>query len=340
MPEPPPRRPTLQQVADRAGVSIATASRALSGSVSSPRSRELVQAAVSDLGYVPNEAARSLRSERTMTVGVAFLSLKLPGALDMLEALSSALDAAGYTLLIADTGGHPSRFDVILNRFLERRVDALICVNPHGVGDVLDGFLKAGVPAVALISRGRGAQMLPLVTPDLREAANEAIACLESLGHRRFLALLPAGERGPFRAVFRRLRASPAETEYQDPFARGFDPAAVVSELVGSPGRPTAVIASHPIALPILVECRKQHIAIPQRLSVIAVSDEPVMLELMDSPLSAIHVDLAELGKAAAEIVLAWLSGNAPQQNTVISAATWCDRATTARAFSPELGSD
>ncbi len=332
MESPPRKRPTLQQVADRAGVSIATASRALSGAVSSPGSRERVQAAVSDLGYIPNEAARSLRNERTMTVGVAFFSLKLPGALDMLESLSRGLDAEGYTLLIADTGGQPAKFDVILNRFLERRVDALICVNPHGIGEAINGYLQSGVPAAALISRGRGARDLPLLTPDLRGAADEAISRLETLGHRRILALLPAGERGPFRAIYQRLRASRMESEFADPFARGFDASTVVKDLVRAPGRPTGIIATYPVALRLLAECRKQRVAVPARLSLVAVSDEPSTIELMESPLSAIHVELAELGKAAAATILLWLSGEAPQRTTLVPGATWVERATTGKA--------
>ncbi len=70
----PTRRVTLQHVADRAGVSIATASRALAGSVASAASAERVLAAATELGYIPNEAARSLRAARTMTIGVAFFT--------------------------------------------------------------------------------------------------------------------------------------------------------------------------------------------------------------------------------------------------------------------------
>lgn len=327
------KRTTLQQVADRAGVSIATASRALSGAVSSPESRERVRAAVHDLGYIPNEAARSLRNERTMTVGVAFFSLKLPGALDMLESLSGVLDAEGYTLLIADTRGRPEKFDVILKRFLERRVDALICVNPHGLDKAIDDYLGAGVPAAALISRGRGAKALPLLTPDLQGAANEAISRLEELGHRRILALLPAGERGPFQAVHRRLRLSgTAVTDFQDPFAPTFDPAATVRDLVETEGRPTAIISTYPVALRVLAAARQQGIPIPARLSVVAISDEPATIELMESPLSAIHVDLGELGKAAANTILGWLSGEEPPRTTLVPAATWVERATTGKA--------
>ena len=103
------RRATLREVAALAGVSIATASRAINGAVASPAAAARVLAAVTQLGYFPDRAARSLRKNRTMTIGVVFFSLKLPGALEMLAALSQKLEEREYTLLIADTGGRAPR---------------------------------------------------------------------------------------------------------------------------------------------------------------------------------------------------------------------------------------
>lgn len=324
------KRATLQQVADRAGVSIATASRALSGSVASAASAGRVREAVSELGYIPNEAARSLRSERTMTIGVAFFSLKLPGALDMLEAISAVFDRHGYTLLIADTGANRSRFDVILGRFLERRVDALLCVNPDAIGPTLDWYREAGVPALALISRGRGAGRLPLIAPSLEPAATEAVRRFEEHGHRRICAMLPGGEGGPFRAVWSRLRASSLEVVPMNPFARNFSPIAAVDELCAE--GITAVLSTYPVALRLLAAARERGIAVPGDLSIAAVSDEPRLSELLETPLSAINVDMGAFGSAAAETLIRWLRGEAPQRNTLVAAATWIERVTTGRA--------
>jgi len=317
-------------VADRAGVSIATASRALNGAVASVESAERVRAAVSELGYIPNESARSLRNERTMTIGVAFFSLKLPGALDLLGGLSQALDEHGYTLLIADTDGHASRFEVILGRFLERRVDALLCVNPDRAGAVLNRYRDAGVPAIAVISRGRGANWLPLLAPDLEPATTEAILRLESLGHRRVCVLLPGGESGPFRAVWSRLRRSTLEVEAVNPFAVGFDPLRVVASF-RSQGT-TAVISTYPVAFQVMRAARAEGLTVPTDLSIISVGDEPAHSAWLETPLSAVSVDLGALGQAAAAAAISWLKGTPPRRNELIPASTWVERSSTAPA--------
>lgn len=263
-----------------------------------------------------------------MTIGVAFFSLKLPGALDMLESLSHLLDEAGYTLLIADTGGDVSRFDRILSRFLERRVDALICINPHHVGPVLERFIDDSIPAAALISRGRGASRLPLLAPDIRQAAEAAVARLVELGHERVLALLPGGERGPFRAVWQALRASSLEVQSLDPFGQGFDAATVASSATASEG-PSACFTTYPVALELLRSCRLAAVAVPGEFSIIAMSNDPGVSELLETPLSAIDVDLGVFGTAVASAMLAWLEGHAPGRNTLIPVASWVERATT-----------
>lgn len=324
----PARRVTLQQVADRAGVSIATASRALAGAVASRASAERVFTAVAELGYVPNEAARSLRVVRTMTIGVAFFSLRLPGALALLEGLSRVLDDAGYTLLIADTRGERSRFDLIFSRFLERRVDALLCVNPDGVGPVLERYREGGVPVVALISRGRGARSLPFIAPSLEPAASDALRQLQRLGHRRVAFWLPGGETGTFRAMSRLAKSIPLEVATLDPFAQGFSVRTALRSLQEQ-GTATAVLTNYPVALELLRACQENRIAVPRDLSIAAVSDEPDLLELMATPLSAIRVDMSAFGEAAGNMAVAWLAGRVPEHTTLVPVSKWMERATT-----------
>jgi LacI family transcriptional regulator len=289
-----------------------------------------VRAAVSSLGYIANDAARSLRSDCTMTIGIAFFSLKLPGALEMLESLSRALDTRGYTLLIADTAGDEQRFDVILERFLQRRVDALICVNPDAVGPVLDRYPESGVPAIALMSRGRGASQLPLLVPTLEPALSEVIARLRTLGHHRICAMLPGGRSGQFGAVRRQLDASELDVEFLNPFAPEFEGQSVPLRLLER--ATTAVLTTYPVALQFLRACREAGVAVPADLSVVAVSDEPALSEMMETPLSAISVDLGAFGTEVAETLESWLGGAAPPRNTLVEVSTWVERATTGPA--------
>jgi LacI family transcriptional regulator len=323
-------RATLRQVAALADVSIATASRAINGAVASPAAAARVMAAVDQLGYFPDTAARSLRMNRTMTIGVVFFSLKLPGALEMLASLSQKLDEHKYTVLIADTGGRTPGFDLILGRLLERRVDALLCVNPDGVGPVLDRYRDRGIPALALISRGRGAKSLPLVAPSLEPAASQAVLNLESHGHRRVCAALPGGAAGPFRQIFRRLDESSMKVDRMSPFEVGFSAGGALARLrqLGC----TAVISTYPVGLQLLRACREEGVRIPLDLSVAVVGDEEGCQDLVEAPLSAIHVDMSALGTAAAATVLDSLGGSAPPRTTLVPVCTWIERGTTGPA--------
>ena len=142
-----PSRVTLHHVAARAGVSIATVSRALNGLPVAPENQQRVEQAAAELGYVPNEAARSLRSDRTLTLGLIFFQLGPNRGVDLLDELGATVEQGGYSLLISTARGDPNNYSVLMRRFLERRVDGLFCSAPArrpGPGAALPGRQRAG----------------------------------------------------------------------------------------------------------------------------------------------------------------------------------------------------
>jgi DNA-binding LacI/PurR family transcriptional regulator len=140
--------------------------------------------------------------------------------------------------------------------------------------------------------------------------------------------MLPGGEAGAFRSVWRLVRTTPIEAVGIDPFAPGFS-LKTAMERLRETGGPTAVLTTYPIALQLLRACREQHIAVPRALSIAAINDEPVLSEMLETPLSAIHVDMAAFGAAAGKMVLEWLAGTAPARTTLVPVSNWIDRATT-----------
>src|SRR5690606_29970061 len=117
---------TLKDVARHAGVSISTASRALTGqrNVQSDLVAR-VWAAAEELGYRPNVAARGLRLARTMTIGAVFNRLESPVALEVFDGLGEAAHKHGYSVLVANAGGSAEEYQVVLQRLFDQRVDAL-----------------------------------------------------------------------------------------------------------------------------------------------------------------------------------------------------------------------
>src|SRR4030095_7980208 len=103
----PPRSKsvTLHDVAKAAGVSLITASRALSNpDVVSKATRERVDQAVQFTGYIPNLLAGGLKSKRTMTVGALVPVISVPQFLPTVQTLTAALEAQGYQLILGQTG--------------------------------------------------------------------------------------------------------------------------------------------------------------------------------------------------------------------------------------------
>ena len=119
----PNGRTTLADVAQRAGVSRATASLVLRDSPLVARStRERVQAAVEELGYVYNRGAATLRAARTKAVGLLVPNLANPFFAEMTAGLDDAFDAAGYVAFLANTGESLERQDRFLKRMPRKSV--------------------------------------------------------------------------------------------------------------------------------------------------------------------------------------------------------------------------
>lgn len=326
-------KPTVHDVAARAGVSIATVSRALNGlPVSEPNLTNVTRAA-RELGYVANEAARGLRTDRTLTIGVIFPRLRAHAGLELLDAMAGAVEDRGYSLLVSTARGDGARYDLLMRRFLERRVDALVCVHPSGSGELVDAYRTAEVPVLALFGRPGAFKRLPVVIPSLSGAAGDVARRLVALGHRR-VALVSRPERiGPISAVCSALKKLGVTLDRQ---RYGTDPRDELREIlraiVARREPPTAIVTYHRAAVLLMAACREARIEVPEELSIVSISDHTAESFPARKPFSALVVEPDPLGRAAGRALLAWLDGTPPPPETAVEAGTWVERATTAPA--------
>ena len=118
--------------------------------------------------------------------------------------------------------------------------------------------------------------------------------------------------------------------ERVSPFDVGFSARALLARLreLGC----TAVVSTYPVGLQLLRACREEGLRVPSDLSVAVVGEEDEYQDLLEAPLSAIHVDMGALGAAAAETVIDWLGGTPPRRNTLVPVCTWIERSTTGPA--------
>lgn len=274
----------LADVARMAGVSKATASRALSGTgYVSPATRARVVDAAAHIGYVVSSNASSLVTGRTRNVGVVIPYLNRWFFAEVLEGIEAALIGAGYDLTLYRLSADPAQRRRVFDYFLVRkRVDAIIAVSIAATADEV-GMLRAlGKPIAGIGGPIAGA---PTLNIDDVEAARLATDHLLGLGHRRIMHVGgDQSEQMDFSVHEKRLhgfRAAVAEAgiSIADDFRAttfsipgGYE---IGLTLLGDPrARPTAIVAGcDEIAIGIIIAARQLGITVPSQLSVVGIDD-------------------------------------------------------------------
>jgi LacI family transcriptional regulator len=321
----------LHDVAARARVSIATVSRALNGLPVSPKNHERVLRAAHDLGYVANEAARALRSDRSHTMGLIFFDLRSTLGIELLDSLSESIEDAGYALLISTARGDAGRFELLMHRFLERRVDALFCIHARGEGQTLARYRAAGVPVIAVITSSGTFAELPLIGPSIAEASKSLARHLQDLGHERIALVRHRAYRGPLLTIGQTLHAHGMSVEDIAASEAGGMSELVVG-LMARKTRPTAVIAPGGYAYGLLAACDAAGIRVPEDLSIVSLGKVDAEGRREPRAMSCLTIDPQRVGRAAGGAMLGWLAGVRPVDNLRVEGGTFIARATSGRA--------
>ena len=136
-----PRRATLRDVAEQAGVSVSTASRALSGFPAiSTTTRDRVEKAARELNYLPNLQARGLRNSNSAAIGLTVPSLVNPYFAEMATAIQQAAERDGYSTVTASTHEDATQFDAALRVFQSQQLSGFIIVPAAESADAIEGL--------------------------------------------------------------------------------------------------------------------------------------------------------------------------------------------------------
>lgn len=269
----PGRRPTIRDVAERAGVSKSLVSLVLqgSGNVSAAR-RQSVLRAMEELGYRPNRIARSLSAPRTSTVGVLLNDLRNPWFVELLEGLTATVHAAGVSPVLADSWtnlriGRPS-----VDALLEQRIDGLVVVGTTAEASGVESAAAAGLPVVLAGTREPHLPRVDVVVNDDDAGARQATEHLLHLGHRRIAHLQGPGEiaelrRAGYEHAMRTAGVEPCVVAGGMSEESGY---AAAHRLITAADRPTAIFAFNDIAaIGVLSAAADQGLAVPGDLSVV-----------------------------------------------------------------------
>ena len=181
---PDPALITLRDVAAKAGVSLNTASRALTGKPDvNAETKARVLALAKRLGYSPNHLARSLLKGRTHTIGLVVTDCTDPFYASLIRAVEGVLSRVGYSLLLATSNEDTRKENGALSMLRERRVDGLLLTPVDVEADHLSSFLDGALPIV-LVGRRPNGYKGPFVGTDNVTGGAMMTRHLISLGHR------------------------------------------------------------------------------------------------------------------------------------------------------------
>ena len=296
----------MYDVAARAGVSHQTVSRVLNGFAGiRPETRDRVEAAITDLGYRPNKAARALVTSRTRAIGVLAPATTDFGPTSSLHAIERAVRDAGYHPLITSTPVEAEAVRASLEFLLDQSIEALVVIAPYRV--VLDEIreLHGDLPIVAL-QTGESA-----VGIDQVAGARLAVRHLLQLGHRGIQQL--AGPDAFIEAAVRR-RAVDDELSVNDipklPTLTGdwsADSGYAAGALI-DPAATAVVCGNDQMALGLVHALTDLGRRVPQDVSVVGFDDIPESAHSLP-PLTTVHQDFEEVGRRAVHALVARLEG-------------------------------
>ena len=178
-------RPTIKDIAAEAGVALGTASRALSGNGSvAAETRERVLAAAERLNYIPNAQARSLRSERTETIGLLIPDVRNPFFAELAHVVEREARSSGLSVVLCSANEDPELMREYMLVLRRQRVDGIIVAPFSTARDTLEVVQQAGMPLV-FVDRTIPGMGVPAVVSDTDPAIREAVAHLVSGGAQR-----------------------------------------------------------------------------------------------------------------------------------------------------------
>ncbi len=306
----PDQAVTIRDVAREAGVSVATVSRVLNGSGPvREETRQRVWTVAEALRYVPNQAARSLITRETLTLGVVLPDLYGEFFSEVIRGIDQGAQRERYHVLVSGSHDDWSEIEAAMQA-MHRRVDGLVIMSPDIEAGTLHAALPPGLPVVLLNCAAQGRE-LTAINIDNRGGARAMVEHLVSVG-RRCIAFIE----GPARnhdaaerlAGYREGLAEAgvaAEPGWELPgdFTElgGYR---AIGTLLAQRALPDAIFAANDsMAVGALSALREAGIRVADDVAVVGFDDIPIA-RYMSPPLTTVHVPIAELGTRAVEALL------------------------------------
>jgi len=319
-----PGRPTLDAVAARAGVGRGTASRVLNGSSQvSPQAKAAVEAAILELGYVPNRAARSLVTQRTDSVALVVSESQErvfgePFFAGVLRGINAALLETPLQLWLAMAASTEQR-ERVETHLTTAHVDGVLLLSLHDDDPLPRVLRERGMPFVL---GGRPANPHPddyFVDVDNAAGARKAVEYLIAGGARRVATVAGPQDMEVGRARlagYRQAVLGPELIGYGD-FSEAGGAAAMRSLLAREPRLDAVFAASDLMASGALRALREAGLRVPQDVTLVGFEDAPVARQC-EPPLTTIHQPVEEMGRRMAQLLVSRIGGELVDNSHVL----------------------
>ncbi|HEY1971627.1 MAG TPA: LacI family DNA-binding transcriptional regulator [Pseudonocardia sp.] len=327
-----PRKPTMADVAHRAGVSRALVSLVFRDQPGAgPQTRERIRRAAEELGYRPDSAARLLASGRSRTLGV-LVTVHQPFQADLVEGIYPEADRLGYDVLLSATA--PSRGESrAVEALLSHRCEALILLGPHAGPEQLDA-LGRRAPTVVVGRRLPGIAVDCVHTDEVL-GIRQAVEHLVGLGHRDIVHVDGGDGAGSAdrRQGYLAAMAGHGLAAHARILSGGQDEQSGIEAgrlLLGEPTLPTAVLAGNDwSAMGLLHALGRAGVDVPDAVSVVGYDDSHLS-HLSRIDLTTVRQDAARQAQHAVRLVVARLDDPALAVRTTVLEPTLVVRGTTA----------
>lgn len=316
--------PTLDDVAKKAGVSTATVSRCINTPeriVESTRKR--ITKAIESLGYTPNFGARVMAAKRTFTIGAIIPTMENAIFARGLQAFQEELHSRGYTLLVSSSAYDPKIEEEQVKALVARGADGLLLIGYDRDAAIYRYLERQSVPALIAWAYSPNAAH-PAIGFDNRAAMTRLAKEVWAAGHRR-IGIISGVVKGNDRAAERlegvrdmlRENSVPLETVPLREAPYSFDNGdTALREMMAGDTPPTAIICGNDVlAAGAMRGARALGLDVPSDVSITGF-DDIELAQVLSPPLTTMHVPHGDMGKRAAQMLIALVEGESPQPAT------------------------
>jgi len=320
----------MKDLSRETGLGLATISKYFNGGTVREKNRVLIEAAVKKLHYVPNEVARSLKTQHSRVIGVIIPELSNAFITSIISSMEDILRKHDYAVIVCDCRSDAKREKEAVEFLLHRRVDGLINMATDTTGAHLKAPLSSGIPVLLidrLIESLRG--KVSAVIIDNVHASGQAVRKLTALGHRQIGLVLGSPNlyttnqrlTGYLNAL-EEAGITPSEEyiRYGDYTMDGGYQA--VQDLLELKKRPTALfVTNFEMTLGTMLALQHNNIRVPEDLSVIGFDKLELFGEIFPD-LTLIRQPQLSIGREAANLMLDMLSGNESSVSRIVTLTT------------------